>query len=77
MPFHPFCSQGQNEQNAANAFRTNHSYSRMVDTENAPIVFCWSLVPGVVLGIVHRHGHLFEQVFFSARCKVSTVLISV
>ena len=37
MPFHPFCSQGQNEQNAANAFRTNHSYSRMVDKKNAPL----------------------------------------
>ena len=38
MPFHPFCSQGQNEQNAANAFRTNHSYSRMVDKKRALIL---------------------------------------
>ena len=30
-PFHPFCSQGQNEQNVANAFCTNHSNSRIVN----------------------------------------------
>ena len=38
MPFQPFCSQGQNEQNAANAFRNNHSYSRMVDKKRALIL---------------------------------------
>ena len=36
MPFHPFRSQAQNEQTAANAFRTNHSYSRMVDKKTRP-----------------------------------------
>ena len=35
MPFHPFCSQGQNEQNAANAFRTKHSHSRIVKKKSA------------------------------------------
>ena len=30
-PFHPFCSQGQNEQNVANAFCTNHSHSGIVN----------------------------------------------
>ena len=34
-PFHPFCSQGQNEQNIANAFCTNHSHSRIVNKKNA------------------------------------------
>ena len=34
-PFHPFCSQGQNEQNVANAFRTKHSHSRIVNKERA------------------------------------------
>ena len=36
MPFHPFCSQGQNEQNAANAFRTNHFYSKIVNKKTRP-----------------------------------------
>ena len=35
MPFHPFCSQGQNKQNVANAFCTNHSHSRIVNKKNA------------------------------------------
>ena len=30
-PFHPFCSQGQNEQNVANAFCSKHSHSRIVN----------------------------------------------
>ena len=30
-PFHSFCSQGQDEQNVANAFCTNHSHSRIVN----------------------------------------------
>ena len=45
MPFHPFCSQGQNEQNAANAFRTNHSYSRMVDKKTRPMASCKRQIP--------------------------------
>ena len=38
-PFHPFCSQGQNEQNVANAFCANHSHSRIVNKKNALLVF--------------------------------------
>ena len=34
-PFHPFCSQGQNEQNIANAFCTNHYRSRIVNIKRS------------------------------------------
>ena len=34
-PFHPFCPQGQNEQNVANAFCTNHFHSRIVNKKRA------------------------------------------
>ena len=34
-PFHPFCSQGQNAQNVANTFCTNHAHSRIVNKNRA------------------------------------------
>ena len=43
-PFHPFCSQGQNEENVANAFCTNHSNSRIVNkktrSKSGPLTGC-------------------------------------
>ena len=42
-PFHPFCSQEQNEQNIANAFCTKHSHCRIVNKKRA-------------LSFVHAHA---------------------
>ena len=54
MPFHSFCSQGQNEQNVANAFRTNHSYSRMVDKKTCPWFHMLVITMSSVFAIVTK-----------------------